>query len=105
MEITNCDFNSSFSDYTLPGIINIRFDGIRGEELMAMLDMYGICVSTGSACNSSSNEPSHVLKAIGLTDNQANSSIRFSIGHENTLEEIDYTVDKLKECVERLRNK
>lgn len=102
-EISYCDLNSPISLNTLPSIANIRFDGIRGEELLVMLDMYGICVSTGSACNSAVNEPSHVLKAIGLTDEEANSSIRFSIGHENTINEIDYAVDKLKECVERLR--
>ena len=64
--------------------------------------MNGICASTGSACNSSSNEPSHVLKEIGLSDEDANSSIRFTLSDSNTKEEIDYTVDVLKRCVEDL---
>ena len=103
-EIPDCRLNGH------PGIrlvnnVNISFDGIRGEELMILLDMFGICVSTGSACNSSSGEPSHVLKAIGLSDDEANSSIRFSFSHENTMEEIDFTIERLKELVERLRNK
>ena len=87
----------------LPGIVNIRFDRVRGEELMMLLNMHKIYVSTGSACNSLSNEPSYVLKAIGLTDEEANSSIRFSFSHNNTKEEIDYVVDILKELVPSLR--
>lgn len=104
-EIPNCHLNGH-PTLRLVNIVNISFDEIRGEELMMMLDsLYGICVSTGSACNSSSGEPSHVLKAIGLSDEKANSSIRFSFSHENTMEEIDYTIDRLKELVERLRKK
>ena len=87
----------------LPNILNFGFDGIRGEELMALLDTYGVCVSTGSACNSDSNKPSYVLKAIGCTDEQSNSSIRISLGPSNTLEEVDFAVDAIKECVEMLR--
>lgn len=87
----------------LCGILNISFDGIRGEELLILLDVYYICVSTGSACNSASNETSKVLLALGLTEDEANSSIRFSLSHYNTIEEVDFVVDRLKECVERLR--
>lgn len=85
--------------------LNFSFDGIRGEELLMMLDMYGICVSTGSACNSSSGEPSHVLRAIGLSNEQANSSIRISLSHENTIEEIDFAVDRLKDSINMLRER
>lgn len=86
-------------------ILNFSFDNIKGEELLTLLELYGICISTGSACNSSSGEPSHVLLALGCTENQANSSIRISISHQNTVEEIDFAVDRIKECVERLRNR
>ena len=103
-EIPNCHLNGHPS-IRLVNNVNIAFDGIRGEELLILLDIFGICVSTGSACNSSSGEPSHVLKAIGLSDGEANSSIRFTFSHENTMEEIDFTVDRLKELVERLRTK
>lgn len=84
---------------------NVSFDGVRGEELQVLLDIAHICVSTGSACNSSDHSPSHVLKAIGLSDEQADSSIRFSLSHTNTLEEIDYTVDKVKFYVDQLRSR
>ena len=84
--------------------LNVSFAGIRGEQLLELLSMYGICASTGSACNSSSSEPSYVLKAIGLTDEEANSSVRFTLSANNTEEEINYTVDSLKQCVEDLRS-
>lgn len=103
-EIPDCHLNGHPS-IRLVNNVNISFDDIRGEELMFLLDMFGICVSTGSACNSSSGEPSHVLKAIGLSDDEANSSIRFSFSHDNTMEEVDFVVDILKEQIERLRNK
>lgn len=83
--------------------VNISFHGVRGETLMILLDSAHIQCSTGSACNSSSAVPSYVLKAIGLSDDKANSSIRFSLSHENTKEQIDYVVDRLKDCVELLR--
>ena len=91
--------------HSLSGTLNVSFDWIRGEELLILLDVYNICVSTGSACNSASNEPSKVLLALGLTEEQANSSIRFSLSHYNTIEEVDFVVDRLKECVERLRDR
>lgn len=84
--------------------LNVCFSGIRGEQLVELLSMSSICVSTGSACNSSSNEPSHVLKAIGLSDDEANSSIRFTFSKDNTKEEIDYAFNILKECVDNLRS-
>lgn len=87
----------------LPGNANIRFDGIEGETLLTLLDMQGICASSGSACSSGSIDPSHVLKAIGLDLAQARSSLRFTIGAYNTMEEIDETVEVLKRSVSRLR--
>lgn len=88
----------------LPNNLNVCFSGIRGEQLIELLSMNGIYASTGSACNSSLNEPSHVLKAIGLSDDEANSSIRFTLSQCNTKEEIDYAICILKECIDNLRS-
>jgi cysteine desulfurase len=73
----------------LPGIVNLGFDGVSGESLMHLLDLKGVCVSTGSACVSGSGEPSHVLLALGLTERQARSAIRISYGRYNTLQEAE----------------
>lgn len=78
------------------GIISVRFDGVRGEELLEFLSEEGICASSGSACNSSSNEPSMVLRDLGLTKEQAASSIRFSMDHHNNMEEIDHVMDVIE---------
>lgn len=88
--------------YRLPNNINFRFEGLNGTTIAAMLDMADIYVSTGSACNSSSGEPSYVLKAIGLSDEEANSSVRFTISPETTKEEIDIVVKKLIEITNYL---
>ena len=87
----------------LPGNINFRFGGVESESVLIMLDMQGICASGGSACSSGSIDPSHVLLAAGLTPDQARSSVRFSLGGENTKEEIDMAVAELTEIVARLR--
>lgn len=87
----------------LPNNANFSFRYIEGESLLFSLDLAGIAVSSGSACSSGSLEPSHVLLATGLPEGLAHGSIRFSFGKENTAEEIDYAVDKLKEIVLRLR--
>ena len=87
----------------LPGNANFSFDFIEGESMMLLLNEEGICVSTGSACSSRSLEPSHVLLAIGLPHEQAHGSLRISITHETTDEEIDYILEKLPEVVSRLR--
>jgi len=87
----------------LPGNVNLSFEGVDGESILLMLNMKGICVSTGSACSSGSGRPSHVLTAIGLNDEMCKGSLRLTIGDENTDEEIEYTIDALEKVVERLR--
>ena len=84
--------------------INIAFEGIEAESLVLQLDTRGIIVSAGSACNSSNYEPSHVLKAIGLSDDLARSSIRITIGEDITDLEVDYLIQNIQDCVGRLRS-
>ena len=88
----------------LPGNINVSFAGIDSATLIAMLEAKDIYVSGGSACSSSDPSPSHVLKAIGLSDEMALSAVRITIGHENTPEEIEETFRQIKECVYELRS-
>ena len=83
--------------------MNISFKYIEGEAILFYLDFDGIAVSTGSACSSGSLEPSHVLLALGMDHGMAHGSIRFSLGRYTTDEEIDYTAEKVKEVVARLR--
>lgn len=80
--------NGSFEN-RLPGTVNLGFDGVSGESLMHLLDLKGICVSTSSACTSGKNKPSHVLIALGLTEQQAKSAIRISYGRYNTSDDIN----------------
>ena len=80
------------SECCLPGMVNLGFDGVSGESLMHLLDLKDICVSTSSACTSGSDEPSHVLLAIGLSKQQAKSAIRISYGRDNTAEEVKAVV-------------
>jgi len=88
----------------LPTTTNLRFDYIEGEGFVISMDLRGIACSTGAACSSGSLEPSHVLSAIGLTAEQARSSIRFSLGRFTTAEEIDQTLEVLPGVVEQLRS-
>ena len=88
----------------LPNNINLSFQFIEGESLLIMLDMAGICGSSGSACTSGSLDPSHVLLAIGLPHEIAHGSLRLTLSEENTMEEMDYTAEKIKEIVKRLRD-
>ncbi len=88
----------------LPGNINISFEFIEGESLLLLLDMVGICISTGSACSSNSLEPSHVLLSIGLPHEKAHGSLRISLCHNNTEEDIDYIIEQLPPIVKRLRD-
>ncbi len=87
----------------LPNNANFCFQFIEGESMLILLDQNGICGSSGSACTSGSLDPSHVLLAIGLPHEIAHGSLRLTLSEKNTKEEIDYTVDKLKEIIERLR--
>ena len=88
----------------LPNNANFSFQFIEGESLLIMLDMEGICGSSGSACTSGSLDPSHVLLAIGLPHEIAHGSLRLTLSDETTKEDIDFVVEKVKEIVERLRN-
>ncbi|MBQ3545758.1 MAG: cysteine desulfurase [Lachnospiraceae bacterium] len=87
----------------LPGNVNFSFEYVNNTELIALLDSVGICASGGSACSASKNSPSHVLVAMGLTKNLANSAIRFTFSHNNTKNEIDYTVNCLKYFINNIR--
>lgn len=87
-----------------PNNVNFSFKGINGETALVLLDMRGICASTGSACNSSDGKPSHVLKAIGKTDEEARSSLRFTLSEFTTVDEIDEASSILKETIEQLRS-
>ena len=82
---------------------NIRFDGIDSEPLLIALDLQGFAVSSGSACSSGATEPSHVLAAIGLTREQARSSVRFSLGRSNTIEQVDALIEAVVRAAARLR--
>ena len=87
----------------LPGNVNMCFEGIEGESLLLMLDMHGICASSGSACTSGSLDPSHVLLAIGLPHEIAHGSLRLSFSEETTKEDVDTILQALPPIVERLR--
>ena len=88
----------------MPGNVNMCFEGIEGESLLLMLDMRGIAASSGSACTSGSLDPSHVLLALGLPHEIAHGSLRLSLSHENTEEEIDHIIKTVPETVSYLRN-
>lgn len=89
-----CD-NSGYSD--------LRFGGVSGESLMHLLDLKGICLSTGSACASGNEEPSHVLLALGLTEQQAKSSIRISYGRYNTMDEVNIIITTICDAYNKIR--
>lgn len=91
-------------DKRLPGNLNISIEGIEGESLLLMLDMYGICASSGSACTSGSLDPSHVLLSIGLKHEIAHGSLRLSIEEDVTNEDVDYILEVVPKVVDRLRS-
>lgn len=101
-KIANIKFNGP-KEKRLPGNANFSFLDIDGQSLLLNLDAKGICASSGSACSTGSLNPSHVLKAIGLSDDLANGALRTSFGDDNTKEDIDYLVENLKESVDKLR--
>ena len=91
-------------EHHVPGTVNMCFEGIEGESLLLMLDMNGICASSGSACTSGSLDPSHVLLSLGLPHEVAHGSLRLSIGEYNTMEEIDHIIEVVPRVVQYLRN-
>ena len=91
-------------DSRLPNTTNISFEYIEGEAILLMLDKYGICASSGSACTSGSLEPSHVLRAMGIPFTAAHGSIRFSLSRYSTQDEVDYTIEVMPKIVNHLRN-
>jgi cysteine desulfurase len=90
--------------HRLPNTLNVSFEGVDNQMLAMNLDLMGIAVSTGSACQSETREPSYVLSAMGCTVDQASSCIRFSLGSDNTAEEVDIVLEALTELVEGLRH-
>lgn len=101
-EVPYCFLNGHRTE-RLPNNANLSFRFIEGESLLIMLDMKGICASSGSACTSGSLDPSHVLLAIGLKHEDAHGSLRITLSEENTMEEMDIVVEAVKEIVARLR--
>src|SRR5208282_3590973 len=87
----------------VPNTTNIYFDGIDGEALVIALDLKGLAVSTGAACSSGAIEPSHVLIAMGLRPERAKASIRFSLGKQNTAEDLEFALNLIPQTVARLR--
>ena len=102
-EIPYCSLNGHKTS-RLPGNVNFSFRFIEGESVLIMLDMKGICASSGSACTSGSVDPSHVLLAIGRNQEEAHGSLRLTLSEENTQEELDFVVEQLKQIVQRLRD-
>jgi cysteine desulfurase len=98
----DCIINGD-TDERLPNTLNVSFEYIEGEAILLMLNKYGICASSGSACTSGSLEPSHVLRAMGVPFTAAHGSIRFSLSRYNTQQEVDFVADKLPGIVNRLR--
>ena len=102
-EIPYC-FLNGHPTQRLSNNVNFGFEFIEGESMLIMLDMEGICASSGSACTSGSLDPSHVLLAIGLPHERAHGSLRLTVSEDNTIEEMDKVVDCLKKIVERMRS-
>ena len=90
-------------NHRLPNTTSIAFEYVEGESILLMMDEFGICASSGSACTSGSLEPSHVLRAMGVPFTAAHGSVRFSLSKYNTEEEIDFIIEKLPPIIERLR--
>lgn len=101
-KIDGASFNGS-REHCLPGTVNYSFRGVNGEALLSLLSNEGICCSSGSACSAGSLEPSHVLLALGLSHEKAQSALRFSLCEYNTMDEVQTIITKVTEAVNRLR--
>lgn len=101
-KIDGASFNGS-REHCLPGTVNYSFQGVNGEALLSLLSNEGICCSSGSACSAGSLEPSHVLLALGLSKETAQSALRFSLCEYNTMDEVQTIITKVTEAVNRLR--
>lgn len=101
-KIDGADFNGS-REHCLPGTVNYSFLGVNGEALLSLLSNEGICCSSGSACSAGSLEPSHVLLALGLSKETAQSALRFSLCEYNTMDEVQTIITKVTEALNRLR--
>ena len=101
-KIDGASFNGS-RKHCLPGTVNYSFQGVNGEALLSLLSNEGICCSSGSACSAGSLEPSHVLLALGLSHETAQSALRFSLCEYNTMDEVQTIITKVTEAVNRLR--
>ena len=101
-KIDGADFNGS-REHCLPGTVNYSFRGVNGEALLSLLSNEGICCSSGSACSAGSLEPSHVLLALGLSHETAQSALRFSLCEYNTMDEVQTIITKVTEAVNHLR--
>lgn len=102
-EIPHSILNES-AEHHAPGIVNVSFEGVEGESLLLLLDGAGICASAGSACSAGSLEPSHVLLSMGIPREIAQGSLRLSLDHSNTMEEIETAIREIGTVVERLRS-
>lgn len=101
-QVPNSRVNGGTSE-RLPNTTNISFESIEGESILLLMDEFGICASSGSACTSGSLQPSHVLRAMGVPFTMAHGSIRFSLSVYNTEEEVDFVIDKIPPIIEKLR--
>ena len=102
LQIPGSHLNGSLKN-RVPGNINIRFDGVSGARLVTLCSLYGIYISAGSACNEGISTPSHVLKSLGLSDEEALSSVRITLGHANTVEEITQAAKLIAALVDVIR--
>jgi cysteine sulfinate desulfinase/cysteine desulfurase-like protein len=87
------------SEFRLPNTLNVTFPKMRGESMVIALDEYGIAVSSGSACRAGQPEPSHALLAMGLSEEDAHCAVRFSLGHFNTIKEIEETLNAMEHII------
>ncbi len=101
-EIEFCGVNGAGAP-RVPNTTNIYFDHVEGEAFVIALDLKGLAVSTGAACSSGALEPSHVLTAMGLSGDRARASLRFSLGKQNTSEDVDFALRLVPETISRLR--